>query len=126
MADGHDRSSAAAVGVISVIAIIGSLGGLMLAINRPMAQRIDQLERMVTNMVGRMESDDQRERMDAATLAHLASEGNAEQSAIRKLEAAEGLGREWMQEHDLRVRGLNAAQSERLRALERVVFNQRE
>ncbi len=118
-----DRSSnAAAIGIMSVIAIIGSVGGIMFSINRPMAQRIDQLERQLASVTVRMEHDDERERSDAALMAHLGAEGAAEQAAIAKLGDSLALVRRWMEKHDLRVVGLNAAQWERIKALERKVY----
>jgi len=120
---------------MSVIAIIGSVGGIMFSINRPMAQRIDQLERSLAsfktenaanhaNTTVRMEKDDDRERADAALMAHLGAEGAAEQAAIARLDASVKLVRQWMETHDLRVVGLNAAQWERIKALERNVYGQ--
>ena len=117
-------SSAAAIGIMSVIAIIGSVGGIMFSINRPMAQRIDQLERQLASVTIRMEHDDTRERSDAALMAHLGAEGAAEQAAIARLDSTLALVRTWMEKHDLRVVGLNAAQWERIKALERNVYGQ--
>jgi len=118
---------------MSVIAIIGSVGGIMFSINRPMAQRIDQLERSLasfkTESAGlhagttmRMEKDDDRERSDAALMAHLGAEGESEQAAIARLDDSLELMRLWMERHDLRVVALNAAQWERIKALERSVY----
>ncbi len=117
-----NQSASAAIGIISVIAIIGSIGGIMFSINRPMAQRIDQLERQLASVTVRMEHDDERERMDAALMAHLGAEGESEQAAIARLDSSLALGRLWMQQHDLRVVALNAAQWERIKALERDVY----
>jgi len=133
MADEKGSSSAAAIGIMSVIAIIGSVGGIMFSINRPMAQRIDQLERSLasfkTESAGlhagttmRMEKDDDRERSDAALMAHLGAEGESEQAAIARLDDSLELMRLWMERHDLRVVALNAAQWERIKALERSVY----
>ena len=116
--------SAAAIGIMSVIAIIGSVGGIMFSINRPMAQRIDQLERQLASVTIRMEHDDTRERSDAALMAHLGAEGAAEQAAIARLDDNLKLVRRWMELHDLRVVALNAAQWERIKALERNVYGQ--
>ncbi len=132
MADNRG-GSAAAIGIMSVIAIIGSVGGIMFSINRPMAQRIDQLERSLasfkTESAGlhagttmRMEKDDDRERSDAALMAHLGAEGESEQAAIARLDDSLELMRLWMERHDLRVVALNAAQWERIKALERGVY----
>ena len=98
-----NQSASAAIGIISVIAIIGSVGGIMFSINRPMAQRIDQLERQLASVTVRMEHDDERERMDAALMAHLGAEGESEQAAIARLDDGIALVRLWMQQHDLRV-----------------------
>jgi len=114
--------SAAAIGIMSVIAIIGSVGGIMFSINRPMAQRIDQLERQLASVTVRMEHDDERERSDAALMAHLGAEGESEQAAIARLDDSLELMRLWMERHDLRVVALNAAQWERIKALERGVY----
>lgn len=139
-------------GIMAVFAILGVTCGVVASITIPMAQRIDQLERQIhahveerdhplfqtegiernreaiRQIVVRMEEDDQRERDDTAALADL----NAHLSAVdktasadttearRRLAVIEG----WITEHDLRVVGLNAAQWERIRALERNTYGE--
>ncbi len=138
------NGSRAAVGIISVIAIIGSLGGVMVAITTPMHQRVSTLEALLksselrqdyvnrANTV-RFENDDIREREDQGQFAAMSERINSvetkndiaaesEVAALNRLHAHVDKLRDWQADHDKRVRGLNAAQWERIRAIERKVF----
>ena len=92
---GEKNGSSAAVGVISVIAIIGSVGGIMFSINRPMAQRIDQLERA----------------LEAQRIQNL----DAHKTIVSEIRKDD--------ERELRHRGIDSAQWERIYSLEREHFD---
>lgn len=54
----------AAIGIVSVIAIIGSLGGIMVGINRPMSQQLTHQSSELAVIRASMSQDDARELAD--------------------------------------------------------------
>ena len=117
MADKSSDGARVVATVAILFAILGSMAGVM----RPMANQIKALQDslaeskrevnvQLAKLVERMEHDDERERTDAAELAHLAAEATAEQEGISRLGHDFARLRAWADDHDLRVRGLNTSQ----------------
>jgi len=132
MAD--DGSGAKAFGgVMAVLAVLGTMSGVVAAIAFPTHLRISSLQKQVESMNARMAADDIRERHDAASIAAIgqqfvqvetrfnAAKERSDDRALQETKAIESL-RAWAAAHDLRVVALNSTQTERLRVLERKAF----
>lgn len=149
MAEGNG-SGAKAFGGMAILAVVGTMTGVVTAVVRPMNQRIAALEKQIhshigikdhplvqtegirhnreaiTAIQGQMHTDDQREQVDARRMGEIEVELRAlrEISDVRAEQEITGISelRKWAAAHDLRVVALNAAQWERIRSLERKVF----
>ncbi len=78
-------------GIAAIIAIIGTIGGIMLAITRPLSQEMTSVTETQNKEVARWQL--KADKFD-----------------------------DWKSEHDRRIEARDAAQWERIKSLERVVF----
>ena len=113
-----------AFGVFSLAALCGVIFAVakfnqahMGTIEKLQGQRISQLETELSKFTLRMESDDIRERNDAATLSSLIKEDLAEKEALDRVEGEVADIRTWSQAHDLRVIERNSRQDTLLQIL---------
>ncbi len=91
--------------LLTIVGALALLGGFLVA------TQSGQIDRMLIAM----EVDNARERSDAEARAGLIIDSKRHEERLKLVET-------WQPQHDLRVRGLNSAQWERIRALERNVF----
>ncbi len=110
-------------------ALLLAVAGIIFGLLTPMYNQVESLSKQNAAMQLAMTVDNERERMDGAAIAQLTTSigqietqfdfirelisinAKAESVAIGKLQL-------WAENHDLRVRGLNSAQWERIRFLE--------
>lgn len=115
--------------VIGLFAIIAGVYSMM----EPMGLRVSSLSDDLKDIRAAMAEDDIREREDKGDLAAMQEkfkEVGAQFKGLRELidvrlfqlEKDRDKGQAWQADHDPRVRGLNAAQWERIKALEREVY----
>jgi hypothetical protein len=122
-------SAKAAGGIFVVAAFVATL----ISLSQPMSQRIDFLEHTIQKLEAKMDADDVREQHDQGNFASLQEKFSSVETEFiglrevmmiqmselqRRVQTVET----WQPKHDLRVRGLNSAQWERIKALERDVY----
>lgn len=120
--------------MVTLAAIAAILAGGF-AISKPMSQRLDFLERVLTAEEGRNKEHALLQQHPGAQ-AHLSAmkerfsevetqfKGLREVADVRlaKLDEAVGIIQVWRFEHEARVRALDAAQWERIKAIERALY----
>lgn len=115
--------------VVGLFAIIAGVYSMM----EPMGLRVSSLSDDLKDIRTAMAEDDIRERennRDLAAMQERFKEVKTQFTGLRELinvritqlEKDRDKGQVWRADHDLRVRGLNAAQWERIKALEREVY----
>lgn len=111
-----------------VLTLMGAMGSIGMVMNNQIAGELSDLDLAMHSYVD-------RERIDAAEDAKVVEslrEVETQFDGVREVMAIEfgnlkeqsRDGARWRDEHDLRVRGLNAAQWERIKALERAAYGQ--
>lgn len=97
--------------IVALFAVISGVYSML----QPMGQRIDFISTQLEGVIARETASMKEEREDHALLKTLATR-------LLQLEKDRDTSKLRQNDHDLRVRGINAAQWERIKALERDVY----
>ncbi len=97
--------------IVGLFAVIAGVYAMM----EPMGQRIDFLSTELKTAMSRLDNIADLEREDHAKIMTF-------DVRLSRLEKDTDNSQAWMNNHDLRVRGLNSAQWERIKSLEREVY----
>ncbi len=127
--DSMNSTKAGLTVIVGLFAVVAGVYSMM----EPMGLRVDDIAKDVADIRLSMGLDDIREREDKGELAGMQEKFKKIETQfdglqrlldqrLSQLEKDSDRNQEWKSDHDLRVRGLNAAQWERIRALERRVY----
>lgn len=108
---GGNNSKTGLTMIVGLFAVIAGVYSMM----EPLGQRVDFISMQLEGAISRETIAAREERDDHALLKSL-------ETRLKQVEKDRDNSQEWQDDHDLRVRGLNSAQWERIRSLERQVY----